>query len=57
MRYKVYGTIECFKARLVAKGYTQTYVIDYIETFAPVAKINNVRVLMSLAMNLDWPLQ
>ncbi|RVW62922.1 Retrovirus-related Pol polyprotein from transposon RE1 [Vitis vinifera] len=27
------------------------------ETFAPVAKINTVRVLLSLAANLDWPLQ
>lgn len=25
--------------------------------FAPVAKINTVRVLLSLAANLDWPLQ
>ena len=43
--------------QLVAKGYTQTYGIDYIETFAHVAKINTVRVLLSLVVNLDWPLQ
>jgi Reverse transcriptase (RNA-dependent DNA polymerase) len=39
---------------LVAKGYTQTYNIDYEETFAPVAKMNTVRTLISCAVNFGW---
>ncbi|KAH9697911.1 retrovirus-related pol polyprotein from transposon RE1 [Citrus sinensis] len=50
------GSVERYKARLVAKGFTQTYGIDYQETFAPVAKINSIRVLISLAVHSDWNL-
>nr|GEY25728.1 putative ribonuclease H-like domain-containing protein [Tanacetum cinerariifolium] len=34
VKYKPDGTVECYKARLVAKGHTQTYRIDYSETFS-----------------------
>lgn len=57
VKYKVDGLIEIYKVRLVAKGYAQTYEINYQETFIAVAKMNTVRVLLSQATSLDWPLQ
>ena len=57
MKYKSDGTIDGYKARLVAKGYTQTYGIDYQETFAPIAKMDIVIIILSLAINLDCSLK
>jgi len=47
------GTIERYKARLVAKGYG----VDYDETFAPMAKFNSIRVLLSIGAILDLEVQ
>ncbi|KAL4591657.1 hypothetical protein LXL04_004627 [Taraxacum kok-saghyz] len=42
--------------RLVAKGYNQREGIDYEETFAPVAKIVTIRIIITLSVNLNWNL-
>ena len=57
VKFKGDGSLERYKAKLVSKGYTQTYEVDYQETFAPVAKMNTIRILLSLAVNFDWELQ
>ena len=51
------GTIERYKARLVAKGYGQQYGVDYDETFAPMAKFNSIRVLLSIGAILNLEIQ
>jgi len=56
LKYCPDGSVDRYKATLVAKGYTQTYVIDYFETFSPVARMNSIRILFSIAVNLSWPL-
>ena len=50
------GTVDRYEARLVARGFTQEYVIDYEETFAPVARLSSVRTLIAIFVARKWPL-
>jgi hypothetical protein len=43
------GEVERYEARLVARGFTQTYEVDYNETFALVAKFTSIRCILALA--------
>ncbi|CAL9095174.1 unnamed protein product, partial [Musa textilis] len=51
-----YGIVVRNKARLVAKGFNQEEGIDYEETFAPVARLKAIRMLLAYASNKDFKL-
>ena len=52
IKYLANGKPERKKTRLVERGYTQVYGEDYLDTFAPVAKLHTIRILLSLAVDL-----
>ena len=48
------GKVVKHKARLVAKGYAQVQGVDFNEVFAPVVRIETVRVILALAAQGGW---
>eukprot|EP00253_Pinus_taeda_P002039 PITA_02039 len=48
------GKIERHKARLVVKGYKQQYGRNYEETFAPIARMETVRAVLSISTQNKW---
>jgi hypothetical protein len=44
------------KARLVAKGYSQVECLDFDETFAPIARLESIRILLTYATHHDFKL-
>ncbi|GJZ70995.1 copia protein, partial [Tanacetum coccineum] len=50
------GVVSRNKARLVAQGYDQEESIDYDETYAPVARLESIRILLAYAFALNFKL-
>ena len=48
-KYNTNGSIQTFKTRIVAKDFKQREGVDYFDTYAPVARIISIRVLLALA--------
>jgi len=48
------GNIVKYKARLVAKGYVQRAGVDFEEVYAPVARLESVRLVLAIAAHYGW---
>ena len=51
---KANGEVERYKARLVAKGYSQKDGIDYDKVFALVARLETIKLIISLVAQNNW---
>jgi hypothetical protein len=51
-----HGVVTRNKARLVAKGYAQVAGLDFEETFAPVARLESIRILLAYAADHSFKL-
>lgn len=51
LKHNVDRLIEIHKARLVARGFLQGAGLDYSEVFAPVARLETIRLVVALACN------
>lgn len=54
VKYKADGEVERYKGRLVAKGNNQQEGLDYQETFSPMVKMVNVRLVLAMAASNRW---
>jgi len=54
VKHKPNGEIAKYKARLVEKGFLQRKGIDYTEVFAPVARLETIRMIVAAACNIGW---
>jgi hypothetical protein len=51
-----HGVVTRNEARLVAKGYAQVTSLDFEETFAPVARVESIRILLAYAAHHSFKL-
>lgn len=54
VKHNADGTIARYKAKLIAQGYKQQEVLDYNETFSPVANIAIVCLFLTIVVYNRW---
>ena len=56
--YRIKVVSDCsnikYKAILVSKGFSQVQGVDYIETFAPVEKMDSIRLFLVITASKRW---
>ena len=57
IKFDAEGNMTKFKARLVLKGYMQRHGVDYLEIFAPVLRMNTLRLLLCLVAHNEWTIR
>jgi len=53
-KLKPNGQITKYKARLVARGFLHKYGQDYYEVYAPVARMEIIRLIVAIAVKNNW---
>ena len=54
LKRKADGSMDKYKARLVARSFTQVPGLDYMDTYAPVARLASFQTILVLAACQDW---
>lgn len=53
-KLNAYCSVNKYKAILVVKGYAQIFGVDYSETFAPVSRLDTIRLVLVVAAQKGW---
>ena len=53
-KFSADGSMNKYKARLVVKGYTQVFGVDFSETFALVARLDTIKLLLTIVAQKSW---
>ena len=53
-KLNVDGSVNKYKAKLVVKGYSQVFGVDFSKTFAPIARLDTIRMLLALTTQKGW---
>jgi hypothetical protein len=56
LKLKPNGEVAKHKARLVARGFMQKAGMDYFEVYAPIVRLETVRLIVTIACGRNWPM-